>query len=145
MVDPYQSKMAAQVRFVDKRPVRASVVAVLEGTIENRGLELIHPASRCVRRGEIFELICTAEPSAKPGGRVERATYLGFCEVQQAGVIRVGDAVTLCGRFLGKVAGFDETHAPNHENIVVGVAPEMIPPPIRYALEDEVSFIHEYA
>ena len=140
MVDPYQADMAAQVRFMDKRPVRASVVAVLEGTIENRGLELIHPGSRCVRRGEIFELICTAEPSAKPGGRVDHATYLGFCEVQQAGVIRVGDTVELSGQVLGRVAGFDETHAPNHQNIVVGVSPEMIPPPIRYGLEDEITF-----
>ena len=141
MVDPYQADMAAQVRFVDKRPVWASVVVVLEGTIENRGLELIHPASRCVRRGEIFELICTAEPSAKPGGRVDRATYLAFCEVEQAGVIRVGDTVKMAGQVLGRVAGFDETHAPNHQNIVVGVRPEMIPPPIRYKLEDEISFV----
>ena len=66
MVDPYQADMAAQVRFVDKRPVRALVVVVLEGTIENRGLELIHPASRCVQQGEVFELICTAEPSRRP-------------------------------------------------------------------------------
>ena len=93
-----------------------------------------------MRQGEIFELICTAEPSAKPGGRVDEATYLGFCEVRQAGVIRVGDVVELAGQALGRVAGFDETHAPNHQNIVVGVGPEMIPPPIRYGLEDEITF-----
>jgi hypothetical protein len=31
-----------------------------------------------------------------------------------------GDKVVVAGRVLGEVVGFDETHMPNHLNIVVG-------------------------
>ena len=30
-----------------------------------------------------------------------------------------GDNVTVAGRLIGQIAGFDETHLPNHLNIVV--------------------------
>ena len=139
-IDPYQSNMAAKIKFTHKRMVRAHFVVILQGMIENRGIELIPPGSRCVRRGEIFELICTAEETAKPGGRVDQATYLGFCEVSQSGVIRVGDRVEIEDHFLGNVAGFDETHAPNHLNVVIGVSPNKIPPPQKYQLESEITF-----
>ncbi|MFQ5789573.1 MAG: hypothetical protein ACE5JI_03765 [Acidobacteriota bacterium] len=139
-MDPYKTKMASKVRFIAKRPVKASFVVRLEGTIENRGLELISPGSRCVRKGEIFELICTAEGGAKPGGRVDSATYLGFCEVVQSGVIRANDLVEINGKHYGRVGGFDETHAPNHLNVVLKVASGHIPPSFDIQLGDAIAF-----
>ena len=57
MPDPYKSGLAGSVRFVKKRIVEATVVVILKGTIQNRGLQLITPQSRCVREKEIFEFM----------------------------------------------------------------------------------------
>jgi len=143
MVDPYQANLAAKVKFTQKRVVKGRFVVVLEGTIENRGIELIHPGSRCVRQGEIFELICTDEQTARPAGRVDRATYLGFCEVVQPGVLRVGDRVEIHGQAIGRVAGFDETHFPNHQNVVIKTDSDKTPPSVSYGLEDEIAFVQD--
>jgi hypothetical protein len=44
---------------------------------------------------------------------------VAFFEVKEGGIIRSGDDVLLSGRKIGEVAGFDETHLPNHYNIVI--------------------------
>ena len=67
MTDPYNSGLAAAVRFVKKRPVEAAIVVVLKGVISNRGLKLIDPRSRCVREKEIFEFMIAQDPEAAPG------------------------------------------------------------------------------
>ncbi len=105
--------------YVARRPVRGRVVAVMEGRLEDRGLELIAPPSRALRQGEIHELIATDETAARPGQRVDRISYLGFFEVTQGGVVLSGDPVRTSGRHLGQLAGFDLTHFPNHLNIVI--------------------------
>jgi hypothetical protein len=119
MTDPYKSGLAAAVRFVKKRPVEAAVVVVLKGVISNRGLKLIDPRSRCVREKEIFEFMIAEDPEAAPGRIVNTVRYLGFAEVQEGGSLCVGDRVLCDGELLGWVAGFDETHIPNHQNIVL--------------------------
>lgn len=77
-----------------------------------------HP-SRAVQAGEIHELAVTDDPAAMPEARVERVAYVAFFEVVRGGVILSGDRVTLGGRGLGRVAGFDCTHFPNHMNVLV--------------------------
>ena len=119
MTDPYKSGLAGTVRFVKKRPVEAAIVVVLKGTISNRGLKLIDPRSRCVREKEIFEFMIAEDPEAAPGRIVNTVRYLGFAEVQEGGSLCVGDRVLCDGELLGWVAGFDETHIPNHQNIVL--------------------------
>ena len=39
-----------------------------------------------------------------------------------AGVVLRGDSVLVNGELIGSVLGFDESHAPNHMNIVLGAA-----------------------
>ena len=105
--------------YAAKAPVTASLVAVLRGTMPDRGLELIRPISRCLRRHDIHELILTDEPDAGPGRRVDRIAYLGFVAIEAGGVAVAGDDVFLAGRRVGALAGYDETHMPNHLNIVI--------------------------
>ena len=50
---------------------------------------------------------------------VQRIAYLGFFAVEREGVIVVGDEVSLDGKKIGRLAGFDETHMPNHLNVVI--------------------------
>ncbi len=122
MSDPYKSGQAAAVNFVAKRPVLATCVVVLKGTIQNRGLSLITPRSRCIREKEIFEFMVAEDPDAGPGGVANTVRYLGFAEVFVGGSILVGDRVLCDGRLLGWVLGFDETHMPNHQNVVFRAA-----------------------
>jgi hypothetical protein len=50
---------------------------------------------------------------------VNRVALLAFFEVEAGGVLLVGDRVTSGARELGRLAGYDETHMPNHQNICV--------------------------
>ncbi len=140
MVEPYQAGMFKKVRYAKKTVVKGEFVVVLVGAIEDRGMVLIPEGSRAVRRGEIFELMCSADEGIQPGGGVDNVTLLGFVEVTQPGVIRFGDAVSINGQAYGRVAGFDYTHFPNHQNVVLRVRPEQLPPP-EVDLGHEATFI----
>lgn len=115
--DPYL-RQSPPARFVRHRPVTGVVVAVLAGSLANRGLELVPQPSRVMCQGEVHELILTTEDVA-PGSRVEAIWYLGFFEVRQGGVVVAGDDVRVRGSVIGEVAGFDATHMPNHLNVVL--------------------------
>ena len=47
------------------------------------------------------------------------AAAIAFIEITQGGNIVNGDGVRLDGEEVGKLAGFDYNHMPNHMNIVV--------------------------
>ncbi len=117
------------------------LVAILRTLSDDRGLELIDPPTRCVRRYDIHELILTDDADAKPGARVDRAAYLGFVEFDRGGVISAGDTVTIDDAPVGEIAGFDETHMPNHINILLR-GPNRIPGTERgLALGSRVKFV----
>ncbi|HMM20142.1 MAG TPA: hypothetical protein PKA10_05330 [Selenomonadales bacterium] len=117
--DPYAAGKLSTNPYAKKTPVHGPLVVVLDGQMENRGLELITPISRCLRTHDIHELILTDEAEARPGAKVDRIAYLGFFSVAQGGVLVSGDRVYLNERPVGVLAGFDETHMPNHLNIVI--------------------------
>jgi len=117
-MDPYTQGMFRENPYFRKRPVDGELVVVLRGRYPRRGLALIPQISRAVRAGEIHELILTAEETG-PGRRVEAISYLGFFEVSRGGVLTTGDLVYVNGQGIGRLAGFDETHMPNHLNIVI--------------------------
>ena len=102
--------------YVAKTPVRGRVVTVLRGVTDRRGLQITDLRSRAVPRHEIHELMITDE-EVSLGSRVDRVALLAFFEVTDGGVILVGDVVSVKDRVLGAIAGFDETHMPNHQNI----------------------------
>ena len=119
MTDPYQAALVNVSFYVQKRDVVGRLVATLRGKLEDRGLNLIVPVSRAVQQHEIHELIATDETGVGPGSRVARIAYLGFIEISQGGILLTADEVTCAGKVLGRIAGFDETHLPNHLNIVI--------------------------
>lgn len=99
--------------------VEVEVVAVLDARRDNRSLRLIEPLTRAVRKGEIHEFILTDEMNAQPGSTVDRVAYLAFAVIRREGIIRTGDDLVVNGRIVGQIAGYDETHMPNHMNIVI--------------------------
>lgn len=119
MADPYARKMTNRTFFAAKAAVRGRVVTVLRGMLEARELHLIAPISRAFPAGSIVELISTDEPGAVPGATVDRIGYIAFVELTDGGILLAGDAVEIDGKKIGTIAGFDDTHMPNHQNIIV--------------------------
>lgn len=119
VVDPYKAGMFTANPYAKKYPVSGELVVVLQGKLEGRSLSLITPPSRALLKNEIHELILTDEDEAAPGKTVNRIAYLGFFKVEKGSVIVKGDPVVIGGQVVGEIAGFDETHMPNHWNIIV--------------------------
>lgn len=118
MADPYERGMFERSPYSRREAVAGRIVAILRARAEDRGLELISAPSRALVRGEVHELIATLE-EATPGRRVDRISYIGFFEVLNSGVVVAGDRVVCESGELGRLAGFDLTHFPNHMNIVL--------------------------
>jgi hypothetical protein len=116
--DPYKKKMFKSNPYIKKKPLSGNLLVVLDGKYEERGLKLIPQPSRCLLADEVHELILTDENKV-PGEIVNKIAYLGFFVVRESSVAVVGDEVEVAGCVVGKIVGFDETHMPNHYNIVV--------------------------
>ncbi len=117
--DPHVEGKVKRTHYSSKTELSARLFAVLDLAVKDRGLKLIPQLSRAVRRGDVLELICTDEEKAGPGSKVDRAAYIGFAEVSETGLLLCGDTVTVRQEEIGKIAGFDETHLPNHLNVVI--------------------------
>lgn len=117
--DPYITGSWASAGKFKKRVLTGQMVDVGEGLADNRGLILIPQRQRVLQQNEIHELLTTDEVDAGPGKTVNRISLIGFLEITQGGVIGVGDRVFIHDREIGRVAGFDETHFPNHYNLVL--------------------------
>ncbi|WNV82870.1 DUF6917 domain-containing protein [Umezawaea sp. Da 62-37] len=122
-----------------KRPVRSRVVKVLVHRRDDRGMRLEPFASRCVRQGEVHELVTTDHPVTAE--RIDRVGFLGFVEIDDAGVIDRGDEVWLEGGMIGTVLGFDACHHPNHYNILISTPRPRTGPEVGMRPERTVTFI----
>ena len=118
MPEPYSKEIVSRELNCFKNSVRARVVGVLGNTAQGRGMKLIPMPSRVVRAGDVHELISTIE-AAHPSSRVEAVGYLAWVAFDEPGVLVAGDIASVEGTRLGEICGFDETHAPNHINIVI--------------------------
>jgi len=117
--EPYDPGLLDKPPIVEKSPIETEAVCVLHSKLSNRGLELVRTMTRAVRTEDVHEFIVTDEPDAAPGSAVDRIAYVGFFRVRNSGIVAVGDVVETAGRRVGRVVGFDATHAPNHWNIVI--------------------------
>jgi hypothetical protein len=133
---PYDFKRITPGVYGNRRQVEGEVVAILHVSFQDRGLRLIETKSRAVRLHEIHELMITDE-NAQPGGTADRVRALAFFEVTEPGLVVAGDNVNMGAKRLGILAGYDETHMPNHMNVVVK-APTLDEPRIRVG--DKVRF-----
>lgn len=106
-----------------KREVTATLVKVLRHRRTERGMRLEPFASRCVRAGEVHELVATEHTETAEGTRIDRVGFLGFAEITAAGVVDRGDQVWIGPRRVGVVLGFDACHTPNHYNVLIHAAP----------------------
>lgn len=118
MADPYKTGMFVTNPYSEKKPLIGNLIAVLDGQYTERGLKLIFQPSRCLLANEVHELIVTDEDS-KPGCIVNRIAYIGFFVVKESAVIVVGDEIKINCQNIGTILGYDETHMPNHYNIVI--------------------------
>jgi len=107
--------------YVMKKDVKAKMVTIADSQREDRGMDLIIQKSRAVIKGHIHEAVVTEDPKAGPGKAVNSVAYLGMMEITVAGLIVIGDDVFTNGVKIGEVIGFDETHFPNHMNILIRV------------------------
>lgn len=107
--------------YVMKKDVKAEMVTIADSQREDRGMDLIIQKSRAVIKGHLHEAVVTLDINASPGKMVNSVAYLGMMEITEAGLIVIGDEVIADGIKIGEVAGFDETHFPNHMNILIRV------------------------
>jgi hypothetical protein len=129
--------------YAANRPVEGEVVTVLDSTHESRGLKLISTYSRALQKNSIHELIATDETGGKPGGAVNRIAYLAFFEVSRGGCIIVGETLFVNDQPVGEVIGYDETHEPNHLNIVIGVKQRQTGPQLKISLGNKIKFVRK--
>lgn len=123
-----------------KRTVRGVVVKTLVHKREDRGMSLEPYASRCVRTGEVHELVTTDHQETAPGSRIDRVGFLGFVELGNAGVLDRGDEVLIGDRVVGTVLGFDGCHFPNHYNVLIHTPVPVTGPELGLEPEAEVRF-----
>jgi hypothetical protein len=126
MSDPYKRNLVNSTFYHSKKDIVCEVVVVLDRKLENRGLNLIHPISRAFSSGTIIELIATDEASATPGNSADNIAYIAFVELKNSGVLLTGDPVIWNDKEIGIIAGYDDTHMPNHQNTILSVK-ERIP------------------
>ena len=106
--------------YVKKREVTFETVVVMDLKIDKRGLKLIPQQSRAVKQHDVHEFIVTMEEKS-PGEKIDKVAYIGFAEALHSGLIVRDERVFIENKKIGKVLGFDVTHAPNHINIVIKV------------------------
>ncbi|MHC0432820.1 1-deoxy-D-xylulose-5-phosphate synthase [Streptomyces sp. O3] len=113
-----------------KKSVDGTVVKVLKHRRDDRGMVLEPHTSRCVREGEVHELVTTDQADTEPGGTVDRVGFLGFVEIAGGGVLDRGDEVWVGGERVGTVLGWDACHFPNHYNVLIACDPPRTGPEI---------------
>jgi len=108
--------------YAVNRSLSGEIVTVLRGVSDHRGLKLEGYRSRAVQAGQIHELMCTDAAGVAPDDIVDRVALLGFFEISRSGVLLVGSRVMVGEYELGAIAGFNDTHMPNHQNICLRTA-----------------------
>jgi hypothetical protein len=104
--------------FSEKTKVSCKWVAIMDYTRHDRGIIITAFRTRCFEKNEIHEFIACSNTSL-PDKPIDKVAYLGFGEIIQGGVVEVGDVMYSGKNPIGTIMGFDETHMPNHYNIII--------------------------
>ena len=138
--EPHGTDILDKYPYAAKSEVVGKIVCVLDARSEERGMQLMLHPSRAVCRGEIHELAVTDDTQAGPESTVERVAYVAFFSVEQGGIVLVGDKVEINGTELGALVGFDNTHFPNHLNLLVRNSDPKTGPELGLRLGDPIVF-----
>lgn len=123
-----------------KRTLTGRVVKVLIHHRRERGMSLEPHASRCVRAGDIHELVTTDHVGTHEGARIDRVAFLGFAEFTRGGVLDRGDELRIGNLLVGTVLGFDACHFPNHYNVLISTGTPVSGGDLRLRPEATLSF-----
>lgn len=110
---------AAYLNRVLVTTARLDFVMILGHVRDDRIMKAAAYVTRCVRAGEIHEFVKVPDV-ADASDQYRGAAYVGFAEFRNAAVIHVGQGLWINETLVGKIVGFDETHLPNHMNILIG-------------------------
>ncbi|NEQ81032.1 MAG: hypothetical protein F6K26_12500 [Moorea sp. SIO2I5] len=111
-------KQPDYIKLMNFAKIETQFVAVLGHHRVNRQMVPAPQHTRCIRSGEIHELVYVAEADENLID-FNDAWYLGFIEFKNGGVLATGMTVRLGSQLIGKVVGFDTTHLPNHYNLLI--------------------------
>lgn len=139
MSDPYKRNLVNRDFYYSKTDITGRFVVVLDGKLDNRELNLIQPISRAFSRHTVIELIGTDERDAGPGRVVNSICYIGFVELTNGGVLLAGDKVLWNNTEIGEIAGYDNTHMPNHQNTIVKMNTRIAGKELGIQINDEVT------
>lgn len=138
--DPFAASTSHPPPTYPRHAPAGRFVAVLNNKRDKRAFQLIIPNTRAIRRHEIHEVIVTDEADAAPGSTVNRIAGLGFLEFVEGGILAQGDVLLVGSSAIGEVVGFDESHMPNHQNIIVKGAEVRTGVERGFRLHDVVTF-----
>ena len=114
-MDPYSTNIDS---IIAKQDLIGRLVTI-HGTIRrNRGLKLIIQKTRAIKKGEIHELILTNN-IVDNDRIINDAAIIGFVEFLTSGLLKAEDKLFIRNKEIGTIIGFDETHMPNHQNILI--------------------------
>jgi len=101
-----------------KKPGIGRFIAILDHSRNNRRLSLAPHITRCIKKGEIHEILVSLDNTEKTES-LNKFVYLGFVEFTNACVLKQGDEVKINGKPVGTLAGFEERDIPNHMNLIL--------------------------
>ena len=114
-MEPYNTNIDS---IIIKQDLIGRLLTVHGTVIKNRGLKPIIQKTRAIKAGEIHELILT--DSIIDNNRIiNNAAYIGFVVFLTSGLLKNEDKLYIRNNEIGVVIGFDETHIPNHLNILI--------------------------
>lgn len=119
-MEPYLDNTTKSIIY--KTPVVSSLCSVHGTRRKNRTLKPMVQKTRCIEQGSIHEIIIVEEQKLKEEGVIQDTAYIGFSQFLNGGLLECGDTVYLNNMLLGELAGFDDTHMPNHLNILISRA-----------------------
>lgn len=138
--DPYTRGIVPDNMYYKRKSISGFPVAIMSGYIDKRNLKLIKQLTRALRKAEIVELT-TTEQTKNDGEIVNNVSYIGFLEVYEGGVVKMGDSVLINGKKVGSILGYDETHMPNHLNLIITMDSRKSGVELNLSLDDEITFI----
>lgn len=105
--------------FPEKKPISGRWVAIFDRIRNDRNLIVNDFQSRCIPQGEVHEFLVCNTGFENRQSVINHVGYLGFGEILNSSVIAVGDEFWIGRDLIGTILGFDDTHMPNHQNIVI--------------------------